>query len=469
MKNKGQNEGYTDEEVNGEEEEEEEAYNENDENNGFHHHHNHQHRGQYLTHHPHQTNNNSHHHLRSLNPLGANYHYYTNTYPQMSNDMALRQQQQQQSQPSQQQQQQHPNMNDPHSIAIRTKLYVTNFPEDMDQEEMKQLFNQYGEVLECTIMWNQYAFVHFRSYGEAEKAMIAVKGLQYKGCKLSVQWSTSSKYQQPKSKTAAQQQNFILAEGLIENKNVNPAAPPPPPPPPQTTHQIYTIPKILERPQQQQPQQQQTQPLTQTIPQNDLGLNGNLDKYGKSTSWNNSSQQQTPPQQQQQQQQQNQQTPPQQQQQQSWASIMNQTSIAENKQPVPPAPPQQPTQPPPPSSSSHTSQQPGSQFKVSFSEIVRASATANSTTATNNTTNATVLAVNSSASNTTPSTVIPVTTTNTTTSTTTSSTNNPSLTSATVQSAVSNTALKSAQATQPRFLLLDLLVIASISIRFFKA
>ena len=82
--------------------------------------------------------------------------------------------------------------------AVRTKLYVTNFPEDMDQEEMKQLFNQYGDVLECTIMWNQYAFVHFGSYGEAEKAMIAIKGCQYKGCKISVQWSTSSKYQQPK-------------------------------------------------------------------------------------------------------------------------------------------------------------------------------------------------------------------------------------------------------------------------------
>ena len=87
------------------------------------------------------------------------------------------------------------------STAIRTKLYVTNFPEDMDQEEMKQLFNNYGNVLECTIMWNQYAFVHFGSYGEAEKALIGIKGVQYKGYKISVQWSTSAKYQQPKQAT----------------------------------------------------------------------------------------------------------------------------------------------------------------------------------------------------------------------------------------------------------------------------
>lgn len=60
--------------------------------------------------------------------------------------------------------------------CTRTKLYVTNFPEEMDQEEMKQLFNQFGQVLECTIMWNQYAFVHFGSVLEAEKAMNGVKG-----------------------------------------------------------------------------------------------------------------------------------------------------------------------------------------------------------------------------------------------------------------------------------------------------
>jgi len=92
------------------------------------------------------------------------------------------------------------NVNESTQIQCRTKLYVTNFPEDMDQEEMRKLFNQYGDVLECTIMWNQYAFVHFGSYGEAEKALNGIKGITYKGCKISVQWSTSSKYQQPKAK-----------------------------------------------------------------------------------------------------------------------------------------------------------------------------------------------------------------------------------------------------------------------------
>ncbi len=59
----------------------------------------------------------------------------------------------------------------------KTKLYVTNFPEDMDQDEMKKLFSQHGDVLECTIMWNQYAFVHFSSIEQADKAMNALKGI----------------------------------------------------------------------------------------------------------------------------------------------------------------------------------------------------------------------------------------------------------------------------------------------------
>ena len=52
----------------------------------------------------------------------------------------------------------------------------------MDQDEMKALFGAYGDVLECTIMWNQYAFVHFGNYDHAEKAINAIKGSQYKGC-----------------------------------------------------------------------------------------------------------------------------------------------------------------------------------------------------------------------------------------------------------------------------------------------
>jgi hypothetical protein len=153
------------------------------------------------------------------------------------------------------------------TTAVRTKLYVTNFPEDMDQDEMKKLFNQYGDVLECTIMWNQYAFVHFGSYEEAEKAMLGVKGSQYKGNKLSVQWSTSSKYQQPKQHQQQQQQQHaskiqMAAQPLMQTNTDHIVA--------STSssssssasslmNQQHGITKILERPNSEKNQQQQQQ------------------------------------------------------------------------------------------------------------------------------------------------------------------------------------------------------------------
>lgn len=104
------------------------------------------------------SNNQSHYYNGNYNTSHGNYHHHhggKNGTP-YTNEMSSNYQQT--------------------SGSVRTKLYITNFPEDMDQEEMKQVFNQYGHVLECTIMWNQYAFVHFGSYEEAEKAMNATKG-----------------------------------------------------------------------------------------------------------------------------------------------------------------------------------------------------------------------------------------------------------------------------------------------------
>jgi len=67
-------------------------------------------------------------------------------------------------------------------------------------------------------MWNQYAFVHFGSYAEAEKALIGIKGVQYKGYKISVQWSTSAKYQQPKQQTTM---SAINSNNLTNTNNVH--------------------------------------------------------------------------------------------------------------------------------------------------------------------------------------------------------------------------------------------------------
>ena len=212
---------------------------------------------------------------------------------------------------------------------VRTKLYVTNFPEDMDQDEMKKLFNQYGDVLECTIMWNQYAFVHFGSYAEAEKALNGIKGVQYKGCKLSVQWSTSSKYQQPKQ----HQSKLTISQHAPSEMHVT---------------------KILERPQLATATTSVEQPKRNSGIAETFDVNSTDDSKlaaNSKNAWGKPAVQAQPqPQQQQQQQQQNA----------SWASIMNNTTTNNNN-----------------NNSSPVAEVKGKAsagpFKISFSEIVRSS------------------------------------------------------------------------------------------------
>jgi RNA-binding protein 4 len=92
-----------------------------------------------------------------------------------------------------------------------TKLYVTNLPDNCDSSELKCLFEKYGNVLECVIMWNQYAFVHFSDIEEAKIALQHIHGQYFNGKQLLVQLSTSSNRPLPKclafNKNTSKQQN----------------------------------------------------------------------------------------------------------------------------------------------------------------------------------------------------------------------------------------------------------------------
>ena len=81
---------------------------------------------------------------------------------------------------------------------VETKLYVTNLPENCNQVELSDLFAQYGTVLECVIMWNHYAFVHFQNLREAKIALSHLNGYNYNGKILVVQLSSSSNRPLPK-------------------------------------------------------------------------------------------------------------------------------------------------------------------------------------------------------------------------------------------------------------------------------
>jgi hypothetical protein len=252
-------------------------------------------------------------------------------------------------------------------------------------------------------MWNQYAFVHFGSYGEAEKALNGIKGIQYKGCKISVQWSTSPKYQQPKQHQSKlvviqQQQTFNpTPTNTIANTNTT----------------AITTPKILERPVNttttttalpatnttitqinlQKPKTNNDSnnitnvPVTlnnpnsatieQQLPKPNINTGVNAIKQHQNNAWNtnNNSTATTTTQ--------------------SWASIMNNSNpILDNNNnskglslPTPPTV----------VNTAATTSQPVGQFKISFSEIVRSSSssvnsanTPATITTTNNATSATV-------------------------------------------------------------------------------
>lgn len=89
-------------------------------------------------------------------------------------------------------------MTSPSNCLVETKLYVTNLPENCNQIELKSLFEKHGNVLECVIMWNQYAFVHFADLAEAKIALKHLHGYLFHGKNLIVQLSTSSNRPLPK-------------------------------------------------------------------------------------------------------------------------------------------------------------------------------------------------------------------------------------------------------------------------------
>jgi RNA recognition motif-containing protein len=74
---------------------------------------------------------------------------------------------------------------------VRTKLYVSNFPQNSTRRQLTEFFNKFGNVLECAIMWDSYAFIHYASRKEASYALKKASMKRFRGNKLLIQLSTS--------------------------------------------------------------------------------------------------------------------------------------------------------------------------------------------------------------------------------------------------------------------------------------
>lgn len=80
------------------------------------------------------------------------------------------------------------------SSYVRTKIFVGNVQESVQTNELRKIFDQYGNVVECEkIVGKDYAFVHYESAEQAERAVKSLKDYELKGKKLIVQLSTNKR------------------------------------------------------------------------------------------------------------------------------------------------------------------------------------------------------------------------------------------------------------------------------------
>ncbi|KAE8607794.1 hypothetical protein XENTR_v10011287 [Xenopus tropicalis] len=70
----------------------------------------------------------------------------------------------------------------------RMKIFVGNVDDSTTQEEITELFERYGTVVNCAVM-KQYAFVHMRGSEEATKAVEDLNGRELNGKKMLVELS----------------------------------------------------------------------------------------------------------------------------------------------------------------------------------------------------------------------------------------------------------------------------------------
>lgn len=68
-----------------------------------------------------------------------------------------------------------------------SKVYVGNFKYDITDEQLEQLFAEYGQVVQVNVIGNKgFGFVEMSSNEEAEKAKEALDGKEFEGRTLRV-------------------------------------------------------------------------------------------------------------------------------------------------------------------------------------------------------------------------------------------------------------------------------------------
>jgi len=103
-------------------------------------------------------------------------------------------------------------------------IHVRNFPEACSHQQIRECFKTYGEIVECLILHDSYAFVHFKFAHEARVALQATNNSMFMQSNLLVQYSRSKFKQQSQGsgfignqQTNQQSQNSISTSNSNEN------------------------------------------------------------------------------------------------------------------------------------------------------------------------------------------------------------------------------------------------------------
>lgn len=88
-----------------------------------------------------------------------------------------------------------------HPQVQTSRLIIKNLPPSMDEQSLKRIFEEHGEVTDCKIMFKnernrRFAFIGFRNKDEAVKAQNKLDKTFLSGFKVLVEFSALKKAQQ---------------------------------------------------------------------------------------------------------------------------------------------------------------------------------------------------------------------------------------------------------------------------------
>ncbi|XP_015905841.1 RNA-binding protein lark isoform X1 [Parasteatoda tepidariorum] len=96
--------------------------------------------------------------------------------------------------------------------APKTKIFVGHLPDGCSDEDLRQLFQKYGEVTECDVI-NKYGFVHMSTPEQAVEAVKMLNNYNLMGSTISVEPSKSKLHPEPGAPGRANKQTVMSRRG----------------------------------------------------------------------------------------------------------------------------------------------------------------------------------------------------------------------------------------------------------------